>query len=113
MLWSGLLVSIAGSQMQLAAIQWHIRTLTGGPDPMALGGIGLARILPIFVFAFFGGTFADTFNRRTILFITQSVMALTAAGLAILTFFGSIQIWHIYLFTVLQAAAVAFGSLGK
>ncbi|HEY3310793.1 MAG TPA: MFS transporter [Anaerolineales bacterium] len=108
MLWAGLLVSIAGSQMQLAAIHWHIRTLTGTPDPLALGCIGLARILPVIVFSLFGGAFADTFNRRTILFITQSLMALTAAGLALLTFFGTIQIWHIYALTAIQAAAVAF-----
>jgi MFS family permease len=108
LLWAGLLISIAGSQMQLAAIHWHIRTLTGTPDPLALGGIGLARILPIIIFSFFGGTFADTYNRRTILFITQSLMALTAAGLALLTFFGIIQIWHIYALTGIQAAAIAF-----
>ncbi len=108
LLWAGLLVSIAGSQMQLAAIHWHIRTLTGTPDPLALGGIGLARILPIIIFSFFGGTFADTYDRRTILFITQSLMALTAAGLALLTFFGIIQIWHIYALTGIQAAAIAF-----
>ncbi len=108
MLWSGLLISIAGSQMQLAAIHWHIRTLTGTPDPLALGGIGLARILPVIVFSLFGGAFADTYNRRTILFITQSLMALSAAGLAALTFLGHVQIWHIYTLTAIQAAAVAF-----
>jgi MFS family permease len=108
MLWAGLLVSIAGSQMQVAAIHWHIRELTGTPDPLALGGIGLARILPVIVFSLFGGVFADTFNRRTILFITQSMMALTAFALAWLTFAGTIQIWHIYLLTAVQAAAVAF-----
>jgi MFS family permease len=108
LLWAGLLISIAGSQMQLAAIHWHIRELTGTPDPMALGLIGLARILPVIVFSLFGGTFADTFNRRTILFVTQTLMALTAAGLAWLTFAGNIQIWQIYLLTALQAAAVAF-----
>lgn len=86
MLWAGLIISIAGSQMQLAAIHWHIRSLTATPDPMALGGIGLARILPVIVFSMFGGTFADTYNRRTILFFTQSLMALTAGGLAVLTF---------------------------
>lgn len=108
MLWAGLLISIAGSQMQLAAIHWHIRSLTGTPDPLALGGIGLARILPVIVFSLFGGTFADTYNRRTIIFITQSLMALTAAGLALLTFTGQIQIWHIYALTAIQAAAIAF-----
>jgi MFS family permease len=108
LLWSGLLISIAGSQMQLAAIHWHIRELTGVPDPLALGGIGLARILPVIVFSLFGGAFADTYNRRTILFITQSAMALTAGALAWLTFVGHIQIWHIYALTAIQAAAVAF-----
>lgn len=108
MLWSGLLISIAGSQMQLAAIHWHIRELTGTPDPLALGGIGLARILPVILFSLFGGAFADTYNRRTILFITQSLMALTAVALAALTFIGQIQIWHIYLITAIQAAAIAF-----
>jgi MFS family permease len=108
LLWSGLLISIAGSQMQLAAIHWHIRELTGVPDPLALGGIGLARILPVIVFSLFGGAFADTYNRRTIIFITQSLMAVTAGGLALLTFMSHVQIWQIYALTAVQAAAVAF-----
>ncbi len=107
-LWLGLLISISGSQMQVAALHWHIRTLTGEPNPLALGGIGLARILPVIVFSFIGGPLADTFNRRRILFITQSVMALTALALAALTFSGRITIWWIYLLTAIQAAAVAF-----
>jgi MFS family permease len=108
LLWAGLLISIAGTQMQFAAIQWHIRSLTSAPDPLALGGIGLARIVPVIIFSLFGGAFADTYNRRTILFITQSLMALTAVALAALTYLGHIQIWHIYLLTGIQAAAVAF-----
>jgi len=108
LLWLGLMVSVAGTQMQVAAIHWHIRELTGTPDPLALGGIGLARIMPVIVFSLFGGAFADTYNRRAILFITQTSMALTALGLAVLTFGGQTQIWHIYLLTALQAAAMAF-----
>jgi MFS family permease len=107
-LWIGLLVSLAGSQMQISAIFWHIRTLTGKPDPLALGGIGLARILPIIVFSFLSGPVADSFNRRSILFITQSVMTLTALVLATLTFSGHIQLWHIYALTAIQATAGAF-----
>lgn len=109
-LWLGLMISIAGTQMQVAAIHWHIRELSGAPDPLALGSIGLARILPVIIFSLFGGVFADAYNRRIILFITQISMALTAIGLAILTFGGQVQIWHIYLLTALQAAAVAFDS---
>ncbi len=107
-LWIGLLVSIAGSQMQSAAIHWHIRELTGVPDPMALGGIGLARILPVIIFSIIGGTVADNFNRRNILFITQTVLALQALVLAYLTFSGQITIQSIYILTALQASAMAF-----
>lgn len=107
-LWLGLLISMAGSQMQLAAIHWHIRALTDEPNPLALGGIGLARILPVIVFSFVGGAVADSYNRRTILLITQSLLAVQAVVLALLTFLGIIEIWHIYVLTAIQACAVSF-----
>jgi len=107
-LWLGLLISFAGSQMQISALFWHIRILTGVPQPLALGGIGLARILPVLVFSFLGGPVADTLNRRRILFVTQTAMALVALALAILTWTGHITIWYIYLLTAIQATAVAF-----
>ncbi|HEX7620580.1 MAG TPA: MFS transporter, partial [Anaerolineales bacterium] len=107
-LWLGLLISIAGSQMQISALFWHIRILTGNPQPLALGGIGLARILPIIIFSFLSGPVADTVNRRRVLFVTQTAMALVALVLALLTFTGQITIWYIYLLTAIQATAVAF-----
>lgn len=105
-LWFGLMVSIAGTQMQTWSIFWHIRTLTD--QPIALGGVGLARILPIILFSLVGGAMADTVNRRSVLFVTQSLMALFALLLALLTFSGRITLWHIYALTALQAVAVAF-----
>lgn len=102
------MVSVAGSQMQVAAIHWHIRELTGEPNPLALGGIGLARILPVIVFSLVSGPVADTYNRRRIMFITQSVMALTAVALTALTWVDSISIWWIYALTAIQAVAVSF-----
>jgi MFS family permease len=107
-LWAGLLISIAGSQMQISALFWHIRSLSENPNPLALGGIGLARILPIIFFSLISGPVADAFNRRKILFITQSLLALIALVLALLTFTHQISLWHIYTLTALQAATVAF-----
>jgi MFS family permease len=104
--WAGMAISIAGSQMQVWALFWHIRTLTD--QPIALGGIGLARILPIIFFSLLGGAVADTANRRKILFITQSVMALVALALAYFTVLGTLTIWHIYGLTALQAVAISF-----
>ena len=106
LLWAGSLVSFAGSQMQLWALFWHIRTLTD--QPIALGAVGLARILPVILFSLIGGAVADTLNRRRILFLTQSGMALVAFTLGWLTLTGHIDLWHIYLLTALQAVAQAF-----
>jgi hypothetical protein len=52
LLWAGLTISVAGSQMQLWALLWHIRTLTD--QPIAIGGIGLARVVPVLVFSLVG-----------------------------------------------------------
>lgn len=107
-LWLGLLISIAGTQMQIWAIFWHIRTLT--EEPIALGGVGLARILPVIIFSLIGGAVADSFKRTRILYFTQSFAALTALALGLFTQFEHITIWHIYILTALQAVAIAFDS---
>lgn len=105
-LWLGKLISIAGTQMQIWALFWHIRTLTD--QPIALGGIGLARILPVIVFSLVGGVVADSYNRRTVMFFTQSAAAVLAVALGLLTQSGQITLWHIYGLTALQAIAIAF-----
>lgn len=106
LLWLGLMVSVAGTQMQTWALFWHIRNLTD--QPVALGGVGLARILPVAVFSLLAGAAADAFNRRKIMFATQNIMALCALALALLTFSGNVELWHLYLLTALQASAAAF-----
>jgi MFS family permease len=107
-LWLGLLISITGTQMQIWALFWHIRELTD--QPIALGGIGLARILPVVLFSLIGGALADSSDRRRILFVTQSAAALLALALGLFTQFGNITIWHIYAITALSAVAMAFDS---
>lgn len=105
-LWLGQLISITGTQMQLWALFWHINQLD--ENPMALGGIGVARILPVIIFSLIGGALADSFDRRKVMFATQSIAAVLALTLALFTQFGQITIWHIYVITALQAVVVAF-----
>ena len=92
--------------MQLWALLWHVRLLS--EQPIALGGIGLARILPVIIFSLIGGAVADSTDRRRILFVTQGIMALVALALAWLTYTGEITLWQIYLLTAIQATAIAF-----
>lgn len=106
LLWLGMMISTAGSQMQIWSLFWQIRMLTD--QPIALGVVGLVRILPVIIFSLIGGAVADSLNRRKVMFSTQTAMALVALGLGVLTLSGNIALWHIYLLTAIQAVAVAF-----
>ena len=107
-LWLGLMISVAGTQMQAAALLWNVRDLTD--QPIALGGIGLARILPLIVFSLIGGAIADAVDRKKLLYLTQTSMAVFALLLAILAFMGKITLWSIYFLTAMNAVAVSFDS---
>jgi MFS family permease len=109
LLWVGLFLSFVGTFMQAAAVLWHVSLLV--PEnrrALALGLVGLARIGPILLFSLVSGVAADTLNRRTVMLVTQSVMAVLAAVLALLTFPGLHTVWPIYALAACSSAAGAF-----
>ena len=125
LMWGGNFVSVVGSQMQMVAINWHVyRLLAGttitidlfgreialGAEALGLGGVGLARVIPIMVFAIIGGTLADVTNRRKLLIITNGIAALLAAVLAWLSFSQRDTVLAIYLLTAAGSATAAFSS---
>lgn len=92
--------------MQFWSLLWHIARLTD--QPIAVSGIGLVRFIAIVLFSLLAGAIADTFNRRVILFITQTTMMMVAIMLGLLTASGEIEVWHIYALTGIQAMASSF-----
>src|SRR5260221_8989163 len=106
LLWMGQIVSVTGSQMQLAAINWHIYLLTR--SPLALGLVGACRAVPIILCSLVGGVVADVVDRRRLMMTTQSVMLTCSAALALVTFRGLLHVWPIFLLTAVASAAWAF-----
>ncbi|HKC66015.1 MAG TPA: MFS transporter [Pyrinomonadaceae bacterium] len=106
LLWIGQLISTTGSQMQLVAINWHVYLLTR--SSLALGAVGLVRVIPIILCSLLGGVVADAFDRRRLLVITQTTMLLSAGALAAITASRLESVWPIYLLTAISSAAVAF-----
>jgi MFS family permease len=100
------LISIIGTQMQNVGIDWHIYVLTR--SPLALGSIGLVRIIPIVFFSMWGGIVADRYDRRKIQFCTQALMGAIAALLAFVTWTGRDTVWLVYLLTASTSAVSAF-----
>jgi len=108
LIWIGQLVSMAGSMMQSAAILWHVSLLVEPAQRgLALGMVGLVRVVPIVTFSLIGGVMADAHDRRRVMLVTQSGMALCAAVLAWAAFAGVSHVWPIY---ALAATGAAFGA---
>jgi MFS family permease len=83
LLFFGQLVSLTGSQMQTVAVPYQIWQLTH--SSLALGLIGLCRVVPVVVFALFGGVIADALDRRRLMMLSQSLMAACSLTLALTT----------------------------
>lgn len=66
-------------QVQAVVVGWQVYELT--KDPLSLGLIGLAEILPNFSVTLFAGHFADIYNRKKIVFSCLMVLLLTSFSL--------------------------------
>jgi MFS family permease len=109
LLFLGQLVSLTGSMMQSTAILWHVSLLAPeGGKALALGIVGLVRVVPIVVFSLIGGVMADAVDRRRLMLVTQSFMTVLATVLTVLTLRGLDATWPIYVLTGLSAAANSF-----
>jgi MFS family permease len=105
-LWAAQLISTTGSQMQSVALHWHVYLLTH--SPLALGMVGLTRVIPVIVFSLWGGIVADRGDRKKVMFAAQSAMALMSVALAGLTFAGRETLIALYALNALLSAASAF-----
>lgn len=109
LLWIGLLVSMTGSLMQNAALLWHVSLLVPpGKKALALGLVGLVRVVPIVFFSVVSGVVADAWDRRRLMFFTQTMAAMVALALAVLTFHGLRVVWPIYVLAAVGASVSVF-----
>lgn len=92
--------------MQSAAILWHVYAVTH--SAMALGVVGLVRVVPIVGFSLISGVVADSFDRRKLMLLAQSGMAICATLLGFLAVHGIKTPWPIYLLAALTSAFSAF-----
>lgn len=104
--WLGHLVSQAGTKMQLWSLYWHLRTLTD--KPAVISGIGMVRILPIFIFSLLAGVAADRYDRRVLTILTQLGLGSVALALGLGTWAGSITLVGLFALVAGQAVVSAF-----
>ena len=88
----------------------QIAARDGVPElaPFYLGLMGLARAVPGIPCTLIAGAVADRVDRRRILFISQTTMALTALVLAVLAYLGLANLVAVLVAATIQSAAFAF-----
>lgn len=75
-LWASTIVTAVGSQLTAVAVPKQIYDITG--SSAWVGYASLAALLPLVVFALWGGAVADSMDRRTLLLITNSGIAVVS-----------------------------------
>jgi MFS family permease len=93
-------VSNVGTWLQRTAQDWLVLDLTNG-SAAALGTATALQFLPMLLFGMFGGVLADRYPKRPILVAAQSLMAMLALTIGVLTMTGSAQVWHVYVMAFL------------
>jgi MFS family permease len=104
--WLSLFISNIGSWMQMTATNWLLYELTGSAFQLGLNGV--FRAVPALTLGWFSGTFADRYDRKRFMMLTQFISAAVTLFLGMLDYAGQIQAWHIYLFTFISASVGAF-----
>ncbi|NEB76949.1 MFS transporter [Streptomyces sp. SID14478] len=75
-LWSSTIVTAVGSQLTAVAVPKQIFDITG--SSAWVGAASMAGLLPLIVFALWGGAVADSMDRRKLLLITNCGIAVTS-----------------------------------
>ena len=103
----GAFVSNIGTWMQRVAQDWLVLELSGG-SALAVGITTGLQFLPMLLLSAYGGLIADRIDKRRILLITQSWLALCALVLGLLAVTGLASTGHVYLLALLFGIGTAF-----
>jgi MFS family permease len=88
-----------GAWIQITAENWLVLQLAD--SGLALGITNALQFGPLVFFGLYGGVIADRFDRRRLLIVTQTALALLAASVGLLVVTNLIQLWMIWVAALL------------
>jgi DHA3 family macrolide efflux protein-like MFS transporter len=105
-IWGGQALSLVGSALVQFALVWWLTQETGSATVLAAAT--MAALLPQILFAPFIGALVDRWNRRTIMIVSDSAIALASGGLFYLFTTEQVEIWHVYAIILIRSLGTAF-----
>lgn len=94
-------ISLFGSALVQYAITWYITLETQSGIMMTISII--CGFLPTFFISPFGGVWADRYNRKLLIILADSMIALSTLILAILFLLGHTSVWLLFIASVVRA----------
>jgi len=104
--WTGQAFSLFGSALVQFTLIWYLTKSTGSATVLATAT--LLGLLPSIFFSPIAGIWIDRWNRRKVMILSDSLIALATLILIILFATGWVQVWHIYIILLIRAVGRAF-----
>ncbi len=105
-IWIGQAFSLLGSRVAQFALVWWLTETTGSATVLATAT--LVALIPEIALGPIAGAYVDRWNRRRVMMVADSVIALASLWLAVMFWLGSAQIWHVYVIMVVRGMAGSF-----
>lgn len=108
LLWLGQLVSNLGSRMHSLAVMWYVLEKTG--STLQMGVTLVFTILPNIIISPFAGVYADRWDRKKIIVVTDFINGLLVGIISILVFTNNLSLHMLYLLSAAMSVTSAFFS---
>jgi len=104
--WVSQAFSLFGSSLVQFALVWWLTKTTGSASILATATT--IAIIPEIVVSPFAGAVIDRANRKKVMMLADSVIAVATIILAAMFYLGVVQIWHVYLLMFVRSVGGAF-----
>jgi DHA3 family macrolide efflux protein-like MFS transporter len=105
-IWTGQLLSLIGSQAAQFALVWWLTKLTASATVLATAS--MMALVPGIILGPLAGAYVDRWNRRVVMMVADTVIALASLWLVYLFWAGAIQVWHVYIIMAVRSIGGSF-----
>ncbi len=105
-LWSGQTISRLGDHLYRIALAWWVLEKTG--SAAAMGTVLIFSSVPMLIFLLVGGVTVDRFPRVRVMLLSDILRGLLSGVVTLLAFSNTLEIWHIYVVSILFGFVSAF-----
>ena len=105
-IWTGQQFSLIGSNVLQFALVWWLTQLTGSATVLAMAT--MMWVIPQVFLGPIVGAYVDRLNRRVVMIVADSLIALVALWLAYMFWTETMQVWHVYAALLVRAIGGLF-----